>query len=56
MVYGVCFAICHYIYTHILDVYGPVLTVDGQEIAVRHGTQLEIGMTYSDFLRAKVIG
>ena len=56
MVYGVCFAICHYIYTHILDVYGPVLTVDGQEIAVRHGTQSEIGMTYSDFLRAKVIG
>lgn len=56
MVYGVCFAICHYIYTHILDVYGPVLTVDGQEIAIRHGTQSEIGMTYSDFLRAKVIG
>lgn len=56
MVYGICFAICHYIYTHILDVYGPVLTVDGQEIAVRHGTQSEIGITYSDFLRAKVIG
>lgn len=56
MVYGVCFAICHYIYTHILDVYGPVLTVDGQEIAVRHGAQSEIGITYSDFLRTKVIG
>ena len=56
MVYGVCFAICHYIYTYILDIYGPVLTVDGQEIAVRHATQSEIGMTYSDFLRAKVVG
>lgn len=56
MVYGVCFAICYYIYKHILDVYGPVLTVDGQEIAVRHWTQSETGITYSDFLRAKVIG
>ena len=52
MVYGVCFAICHYIYTHILDVYGPVLTVDGQEIAVRHPR----GDWYSDKLRAKVVG
>lgn len=52
MVYGVCFAICHYIYTHITDVRGPVLTVDGQEIAVRH----PLGERYSDQLRAKVIG
>ena len=56
MVYGVCFAICHYIYAHIhdneMDVYGPVLTVDGQEIAVRHPR----GDWYSDKLRAKVIG
>lgn len=52
MVYGVCFAICHYIYTHITDVRGPVLTVDGQEIAVRH----QLGERYSDQLRAKVIG
>lgn len=51
-VYGVCFAICHYIYTHITDVRGPVLTVDGQEIAVRH----PLGVRYSDQLRAKVIG
>lgn len=52
MVYGVCFAICHYIYTHITDVRGPVLTVDRQEIAVRH----PLGDRYSDQLRAKVIG
>lgn len=52
MVYGVCFAICHYIYTHITDVRGPVLTVDGQEIAIRH----PLGDRYSDQLRAKVIG
>ena len=52
MVYGVCFAICHYIYTHITDIRGPVLTVDGQEIAVRH----PLGDRYSDQLRAKVIG
>lgn len=52
MVYGVCFAICYYIYTHITDVRGPVLTVDGQEIAVRH----PLGDRYSDQLRAKVIG
>ena len=56
MVYGICFAICHYIYAHIhddeMDVYGPVLTVDGQEIAVRHPR----GDWYSDKLRAKVVG
>ena len=36
MVYGVCFAICHYIYNNQIDVKGPVLTVDNQEVAVRH--------------------
>ena len=52
MVYGICFAICYYIYKHTIDVQGPVLTVDGQEIAVRHPR----GDWYSDKLRAKVIG
>lgn len=56
MVYGVCFAICYCIHTHIIDVQGPVLTVDGEEIAVRHLTQSEGGARYSDLLRAKVSG
>lgn len=56
MVYGVCFAICYCIHTHIIDVQGPVLTVDGEEIAVRHLTQSEGGTRYSDLLRAKVSG
>ena len=37
MVYGVCFAICHYIYIYRdKELRGPVLTVGGQGIAVRH--------------------
>lgn len=50
MVYGVCFAICHYIYNNQIDVKGPVLTVDNQEVAVRHPR----GEWYSTALQAKL--
>ena len=52
MVYGVCFAICYYIYKHTIDVEGPVLTVDGEEIAVRH----KRGEWYSTLLQGKLAG
>ena len=54
MVYGVCFAICHYIYNNQIDVKGPVLTVDNQEVAVRHPRGSGRNDWYSTYLLTQI--
>ena len=54
MVYGVCFAICYYIYQHQTNVNGLVLTVDGQEVAVRHPRGSGRNDWYSTYLLTQI--
>lgn len=54
MVYGVCFAICYYIYKHPTNVNGLVLTVDGQEVAVRHPRGSGRNDWYSTYLLTQI--
>lgn len=55
MVYGVCFAICHYIYIYRdKELKGPVLTVDGQGIAVRHPYGKGKDFWYSSVLLSRI--
>lgn len=54
LVYGVCFAICHYIYKNKVEVWGPVLSIDGKGVAVRHLTSAMGGKRYSDELKSKI--
>ena len=54
MVYGVCFAICYYIYKHQTNVNGLVLTVDGQEVAVRHPRGSGRNDWYSTYLLTQI--
>lgn len=54
MVYGVCFAICYYIYQNQTNVNGLVLTVDGQEVAVRHPRGSGRNDWYSTYLLTQI--
>lgn len=55
MVYGVCFAICHYIYIYRdKELKGPVLTVDGQGVAVRHPYGKGKDFWYSSVLLSRI--
>lgn len=54
MVYGVCFAICYYIYKNPTNVSGLVLTVDGQEVAVRHPRGSGRNDWYSTYLLTQI--